>query len=118
MQEEIFFKAQPLGKNSFIWAVKTACQAEGIGGSGINSFITTPGLRGTLATLLFEHVYSDSSVALRTGNRDPRSLKSYQHLRGGEGLKQRRDILGGGEARRGAKDARFLKWNQRVSMAP
>ena len=33
-------------------------------------------------------------MAMRTAHRDPRSLKSYQNLRGGEGQKQQRDILG------------------------
>ena len=81
----LFFKRKHLGKNCFHNLVKGACLAEGIAGSGHLIWVTTHGLRDTLATLLFENGHSDSSVALRTGNRDPRSLKSYQHLRGGEG---------------------------------
>lgn len=88
-----FFKRQPLGKNSFLSAVKSCCNEEGIQGSGTKSWMTTHGLRGTLATILFEAGHSDSSVSLRTGHRDPTSLKSYQHLRGGLGLRQQRDLL-------------------------
>ena len=77
--------------------MKGACLAEGIAGSGHRNWVTTHGLRGTLATLLFENGHSDSSVGLRTGHRDPRLLKSYQHVRGGEGIKQQRDILGSTE---------------------
>lgn len=32
-------------------------------------------------------------MAMRTGHRDPKSLKSYQNLKGGEGLMQQRDVL-------------------------
>jgi len=75
-------------------SVKNVCTVEGIAGSGKKGWVTTHGLRGTLATLLFENGHSDSSVALRTGHRDPRSLKSYQNLRGIEGMQQQRDVLG------------------------
>lgn len=52
------------------------------------------GFHGALATILYENGHSDSSVALRTGHRDPKSLEYYQHLRGGNGLQQQRDFLG------------------------
>lgn len=50
-------------------------------------------LRGNLDTLIFETGNYDSSVHLRTENRNPRSLKIFRNLRGGEGIKKQRDIL-------------------------
>lgn len=88
-----FFKGQAMGKNLFLRVVKHCCSDEGINGSGTKSWVTTHGLRGTLATLLFQAGHADSSVSLRTGHRDPRSLKSYQNLRGVEGLRQQQDLL-------------------------
>lgn len=71
-----------------------ACEKEGVEGEGQKSWVTTHGLRRTLATLLFQNGHSDSSVALRTGHRDPKSLKSYQNLQGTESLRQQRDLFG------------------------
>lgn len=88
-----FFKRTPVGRNKFMKIVKDVCAREGIQGSGSRNWVTTHGLRGTLATILFGAGHADSSVALRTGHRDPTSLKSYQHLRGQEGLQQQRDLL-------------------------
>lgn len=51
-------------------------------------------LPGTLKAILSESSHTDLSVLLRTSQRDPRSLQSYWHLRGGEGLKQQRDLCG------------------------
>lgn len=81
-----------MGRNMFMSLVRTACSNEGICGEGSNFWVTTHGLRGTLATILFENGHSDSSVAMRTGHRDPKSLKSYQHLRGSTGLQQQRAL--------------------------
>lgn len=88
-----FFKRSPIGKNTFGKIVKDACVKEGINGSGSRGWVTTHGLRGSLASILFGAGHSDSSVVMRTGHRDPRSLKSYQNLRGIEGIKQQRDIF-------------------------
>lgn len=76
-----FWKRQPLGKNTFPRIIRDCCVAEDFSGSGERNWITTHRLRGTLATLLFETNHSDSSVAMRNGHRDPRSLKRYQRLR-------------------------------------
>ena len=76
--------------------VKKVCEEEGIAGSGVKSWVTSHGLRGTVATLLVQSGHADSSVAMRTGHRDPRSLKSYQNLRGMEGLQQQRDLVDSG----------------------
>lgn len=113
-----FFKRQNIGKNSFLSIVKNACNAEGIQGSRRKSWITTHGLRGTLATLLFEIWHSDSSIVLRTGHRHPKSLKSYQPLRGVEGIQQQRDVLGGAALDPSAKRTKVdLDTKQRDAMA-
>lgn len=44
-------------------------------GSGSKTWVTTHGLRDTMASLLFAAGNADSSVSLRTGHRDPRSLQ-------------------------------------------
>lgn len=69
-----------MGENSFLKIVKDCCCTEGISGSGNNNGVKMHGLRGTLATLQLEAGISDSSVAMRTGRRDHRSLKICQHL--------------------------------------
>lgn len=73
--------------------VKDCCDAEGISCSGVKSWVTTHGLSGTLETILFEAGHEESSVALRTGNQDLKSLKSYQNLRGCLGKRQQRDLI-------------------------
>ena len=88
-----FFKRSAIGKNHFSKIVKDVCKREKIVGSGTRNWVTTHSLRGTLATILFGAGHSDSSVAMRTGHRDPRSLKSYQNLRGTKGREQQRDLL-------------------------
>lgn len=68
-----------------------------------------------LATILYEAGHSDSSVSMRTGHRDPRSLESYQNLRGGEGLRQQRDLLGdvsGSSYNSREKDYSFCKMDR------
>lgn len=89
-----FFKRQPMDKNQFVSALKNACLAKEITYSGKQVWISTHDLRGPLAILLFKNIHTDLSEAFPTGRRDPRLLQSYQHLQGGEGLKQQRDLLG------------------------
>ena len=91
-----YFKKQHLGRNSFSKIVKTVCASLGISGTGVKHGMTTHGLKGTVTTLLVEAGHSDSSIAMRTGHRDPRSLKNYQNLQGRGGEKQQEDILGVG----------------------
>lgn len=88
-----FFKSSPLGRNTFAKLVKDACESQGVKGTGLKEGMSTHGLRGTAATLLFESGHADSSVALRTGLRDPRSLKSYQNLRSRNGRRQQNEIF-------------------------
>lgn len=94
MMVQNYFIRQPVGKNTFGQIVKRACIAEGISGLGGKLWVTNHSLRGTLASILFEAGHSNSSVAMRTGHRQMQSLKSYQNLRGGDGLRQQRDLLG------------------------
>lgn len=63
-------------------------------GCGEMPWVTTHGLSGALATLLFESDHADSSVAMRTGHRDMRSLKSNKNLRGWLGKRQQGDLFG------------------------
>lgn len=42
----------------------------------------------------FESGHSDSSIAMRTGHRNQKSLKSYQNLRFGTGFLQQQDVFG------------------------
>lgn len=88
-----FWKRKPLGKNSFLKIVQDCCYTKGIVCSKNRNWVTTHGLYGTLATLLFEAGNSDSSVVIITGYPNPRSLKSDQHLLGEEEQQQQRDIL-------------------------
>ena len=91
-----FFKNQHLGRNTFSKIVKDVCASNGISGTGSKKGMTTHGLRGTVTTLLVEAGHSDSAIAMRTGHRDPRSLKNYQNIQGWEGERQQCDILDGG----------------------
>lgn len=50
-------------------------------------------LRDIYATIVFESGHDSSSVAMRIGHRDVRSLNYYQNLRGGDGLRQKQDLL-------------------------
>lgn len=72
-----YFKRNNLRGNYFMRVVKDWCAAESIYGSGDTSRVTTHELCGSLETLLFEVGNEDSSVELRTGNSDSKSLKSY-----------------------------------------
>ena len=92
-----YFEKQHLGRNSFSKIVKTVCASLGISGTGVKHGMTTHGLRGTVTTLLVEAGHSDSSIAMRTGHCDPRSLKNYQNLQGRGGEKRQEDILGVGD---------------------
>lgn len=89
------FNRQPIGEKSFGTIVKNACIVKNICSSGTKHWVTSHGLRGIQASILFEAGNSESSVAMRTGHRDPKSLKSYQNLRGREGKDQQLDLLGG-----------------------
>lgn len=82
-----------LGRDTFLCTVRSACDTEATPGSGLKEWVTMHGLGGTLATILFESRYTVSSVLLRTGHLDPRSLQSYQHLRGGNRLKQQSNLM-------------------------
>ena len=46
---------------------------------------STHGLRATITTLLVEAGHSDSDIGMRTGHRDPRSLKTIKICRGWKG---------------------------------
>lgn len=81
--KEIFFKKQPLCKNIFLQAMKTFFSAEGIKKSDTKGWAAIHGLRRTMATLLFNHGHSNSSVSLRTGHRYPYLFQRYKTLRGG-----------------------------------
>lgn len=54
----------------------------------MNCVVTTHGLRATMVTMLIDAGYSDSTIALRTGHRDLRSLASCQNLTGKIGVEQ------------------------------
>lgn len=95
-----FFRQQPLRNNSFDHIVKRVCENERVTGSGMKNFITRHSLRGLFATIIFKPGNSDSSVMMRTGHRDPRSLMHYQNLWGGEGLQQQCHLMGGPSVRR------------------
>ena len=56
--------------------------------------MTMHGLRATTVTLLPKAGHADSSVAMRTGHRDVRSLKSYQNLACSLGKRQQEDAFG------------------------
>lgn len=90
----VFFRRQAIGRNAFGTIVKTVCDLEGISGSGTKTFAITHGLRRSLASLILQASHADSSVQMRTGHDDPRSLQIYQNLRGRVCLRQQRDILG------------------------
>jgi len=75
-----FFSRQHLGKSTFRAIFRRVCEAESIEGCRSKPFASTHGLRGTCPTLLLQAGHSDSSVALRTGHRDMRYLKSYPNL--------------------------------------
>lgn len=92
MHHKDFFNEKSLGRNSFTQVVKTVCSAERISGDGIEGWMNTHGLRGNLILYIFESGYADNFVSNKTGHRDLSSLKSYQHLRDGEGKRQKRDI--------------------------
>jgi len=89
-----FSKNSPLGRNSFSKIVGDVCKREGDTGCGEKDAVVTHGLRGTAVTLLREQGFSDSAIAMRTGHRDPRSLKSYQTLKGPLGAKRQEEMLG------------------------
>lgn len=91
-QRPKYFKRKVFAKTTFMSIVSSACVVEGINGRGSKSWETIHGLRGTLATLLFESGQPVSPVSLRSRPWHPHSLKGYQHLCGGEGRKQKRDI--------------------------
>ena len=90
-----FFKNQHLVRNTFSKLVRDVCASNGISGTGSKKGMTTHGLRGTVTTLLVEAGHSDSAIAMRTGHRDPKSLKKYQNIQGWEGKRQQSDILDG-----------------------
>ena len=73
--------------------VKNVFDKEGIKACRVNTFVTTHGLRDTLATSLFKSGHADFSPAMRIRHRDACSLRSFQYLRRGEGLRQQRDLL-------------------------
>lgn len=75
--------------------VQSVCCTEVLTYPDTTSLLTTHGLRGTLATFIFEAGHSYSSVSLGTGHWDAKSLKSYRHLRLGEGNPQQDDFLCG-----------------------
>lgn len=54
------------------------CLAENIKGHGVDGFVTTHGLRGTMASLLIEAGFSDAAVSLRTSHRSLNSLRIYK----------------------------------------
>lgn len=60
-------------------------------GSGSKSFVTRHRLRGSSAIFLFEAGHYDFFVVICTGNRDLRSLKSYQHL-GGDVVRKKQQL--------------------------
>lgn len=72
-----FFKSQSMDLDTFTRLFKNSCVAEKVENENLKICSTTHGLRGTLTTILFQHGYSYSSVALRTSHRDQISLKIY-----------------------------------------
>lgn len=74
--------------------VKPVSIAKKMNRDGSKRWMTTYRLRGTLVTSLFESGHSDTSVSNKTSHRDLRSSTLYQNLRGGEGKRQQRDIIG------------------------
>ena len=70
------FRNQNLGRKKLKSILKSVCGSLKIGGSNENAEITLHSLRGTAASILLESGCSDSNVAMRTGHRDLRSLKS------------------------------------------
>lgn len=78
----------------FLRIVKSVCSAEVVRGDGLKDWMTTNGQRGTLVTSFSENGHADSSVSMRTGDRDFSSLKHYKHNRGGEGKRLQRDFVG------------------------
>ena len=61
----------------------------------MNSVVTTHGLRATMVTMLIDAGYSDSTIGLRTGHRDLRSLVKYHNLTGKIGVQQIGNMYGG-----------------------
>ena len=83
-----------MGKNSSFRIVKDVCDALGLQGCGARKNMTMHGLRAAAVTLLLKAGHADSSVAMRTGHRDVRSLNSYQNLAGSLGKRQQEDVFG------------------------
>lgn len=82
-----FLERKHLGVNTFDRIVKEVIISGGISGTGSKMWTTAHVLRGTFTSLLLAAGHSDSSVFLRTGDRDPRSLRNYHHLQVAEGLR-------------------------------
>lgn len=92
--------------------MKFCCCAEGIGGFGTKRWVTTHRLCKILAMPLFEKSHSDSSVLLRTEQRDHRPLNNYQNLCGGVGPHQQQYIISQSVGSKKAKE--MVKTVQRL----
>lgn len=68
LRPEQIFKRQNLGKSFFERAVKTMCIEACVKGSGLNSYLTNHGLRGSMITYLVEAGHTECSIILRTGH--------------------------------------------------
>ena len=68
------------------------CDQEQIIGVGTRDNMTTHDLRAAAITFLLEANHSDVSVSMRSGRRNPKSIKSYSNLRGNLGPRYFRDV--------------------------
>lgn len=89
-----FFKRQKLGISAFKRIFKAAFLEKGISGTGFKTWVTAHGLRGTMDYLIFAAGHFDSSVSMRTGHLDPRSLYLYQNLKNLGRKLQQKYLLG------------------------
>lgn len=71
-----------------LWNWWKSCKVEDIQEMRSKLWVLTHGLRRSTATMLFMHSRSESSVAIRKGHRDLKSLERNQRLRDKTGLEQ------------------------------
>jgi len=116
-----FFKPQHLGRDSFSKRVRNMGTLNGIKGEGVLEGITRHSLRATMIQFLLDAGHSEAAIAKRTGHRDINSIKSYNHLRGAEGIMQQESIFqhalgsSSSEGKRGLAVSRALEKNTKRS---
>lgn len=82
---EQVFKRQHLGKGFFERSVKTICLEAGVTGSGLNGYLTNPGLRSSMTPFLIEAGHTGSSIILRTGHSNTTIMARYHNMRDFDG---------------------------------